>query len=140
MFQILYCADLRLDASFASSDLSASIGSWRRADLRATLGHILTLARERHACPEPGRRVDAVTIAGDLYEQDYALPDTADFLMQQFTKLPPTRVFIAPGECDPADQTPTEMGLYTRMRPSTISAPFVAAQTYTFGVMPVAAW
>lgn len=92
VFQILHCADLHLDASFAFSGLSPAVGSWRRADLRATLGRILTLARER--------RVDAVTIAGDLYEQGYALPDTAAFLVQQFAKLSPIRVFIAPGEHD----------------------------------------
>ena len=90
---ILHCADLHLDASFASSSLPAAAGTWRRADLRATLGRIFTLARER--------QVDAVTIAGDLYEQDYALPDTADFLVQQFARLVPIRVFIAPGERDP---------------------------------------
>ncbi len=91
--RVLHCADLHLDASFASDSLSAAAGTWRRADLRAALGRILTLARER--------QVDAVTIAGDLYEQDYALPDTADFLVQQFAKLAPIRVFIAPGEHDP---------------------------------------
>jgi len=93
MFQILHSADFHLDTSFASSGLPVAVGTWRRADLRATLGHILALARER--------QVDAVTIAGDLYEQDYALPDTADFLVQQFAKLSPIRVFIAPGERDP---------------------------------------
>ena len=56
----------------------------------ATLGRILTLARER--------QVDVVTIAGDLYEQDYALPETAGFLAQQFAKLAPIRVFVALGE------------------------------------------
>jgi exonuclease SbcD len=89
---ILHCSDLHLDASFASGGIPASAGAWRRADLRATLGRILTLARER--------QVDAVTIAGDLYEQDYVLPDTADFLAQQFARLLPVRVFIAPGERD----------------------------------------
>jgi DNA repair exonuclease SbcCD nuclease subunit len=91
--RILHCADLHLDHSFASSGLQSDAGTWRRADLRATLGHILTLAR--------ARKVDVVTIAGDLYEQDYTLPDTAEFLAQQFSKLAPIRVFVSPGECDP---------------------------------------
>jgi DNA repair protein SbcD/Mre11 len=93
MFQIIHLSDLHLDTSFASSGLPAAAGAWRRADLRATLGRILTLARER--------RADAVTIAGDLYEQENALPDTADFLAQQLAKLAPIRVFIAPGKSDP---------------------------------------
>jgi DNA repair exonuclease SbcCD nuclease subunit len=93
MFRIIHLSDLHLDTSFAISGLPATTGAWRRADLRATLGRILALARER--------RVDAVTIAGDLYEQEYALPDTADFLVQQLAKLAPIRVFIAPGKSDP---------------------------------------
>lgn len=84
---LLHLSNLHLDAPFPT------LGPERRADLRATLGRILALARER--------RVDAVTIAGDLYEQDYALPDTAAFLAQQAARLAPIRVFIAPGERDP---------------------------------------
>ena len=84
---LLHLSNLHLDASFPA------FGPTRRADLRAVLGRILALARER--------RVDAVTIAGDLYEQDYALPDTAAFLAQQFARLAPIRVFIAPGARDP---------------------------------------
>ena len=85
--KLLHMSDLHLDAPFAA------LGVTRRAELRAALGRILALARER--------RVDAVTIAGDLYEQDYTLPDTAAFLAQQFARLAPIRVFIAPGERDP---------------------------------------
>lgn len=86
-FYLLHLSDLHLDAPFPA------LGPERRADLRATLGRIFALARER--------QVDAVTIAGDLYEPDYALPDTAAFLAQQFARLAPIRVFIAPGERDP---------------------------------------
>ncbi len=98
MIRLLHFADLHLDATFPV------LGPTRRVDLRGTLGRILAIARERH--------VDAVTIAGDLYEQDYALPDTAAFLVQQFARLAPIRVFIAPGECDPY----TSDSLYARTR------------------------
>lgn len=84
---LLHLSDLHLDAAFPA------LGPERRTDLRAALGRILALARER--------KVNAVTIAGDLYEQDYALPDTAAFLAQQFERLAPIRVLIAPGERDP---------------------------------------
>src|SRR3954447_23877003 len=93
MFRLLHFADLHIDTSFATDGLPATVGTWRRADLRATLGRIMALARER--------KVDAVTIAGDLYEQDYALPDTAKFLMEQFSRLAPIPVCVAPGKCDP---------------------------------------
>jgi len=104
MFRLLHCADQHLETSFANAGLPTTFGNWRRTDLRATLGRILTLARER--------QVDAVTIAGDLYEQNYVLPDTAAFLVQQFAKLAPIRVFIAPGERDPY----TNDSLYTLTR------------------------
>lgn len=84
---LLHLSDLHLDAAFPMA------GPIRRTDLRAALGRLLTLARER--------KVDAITIAGDLYEQEYALPDTAAFLVQEFARLAPLRVFIAPGARDP---------------------------------------
>ncbi len=93
MFRILHFSDLHLDASFAASSLPTAVGSWRRIDLKATLERILTLVRER--------QVDAATIASDLYEQDYDLPDTADLLKQHFADLTPIKVFIAPSKSDP---------------------------------------
>ncbi len=92
-YQILHLSDLHLDASFAADGIASSDGDWRRSDQRATVGRILALARER--------RVDAVTIGGDLYDQNYALPDTGEFLAQQFARLTPIRAFITPGELDP---------------------------------------
>ena len=93
MFRILHCSDLHLERSFAKESLPVPVAQWRRADLRATLGRILSLARERS--------VDVVTIAGDLYEYEYAPLDTAEFLVQQFARLAPIRVFVTPGEHDP---------------------------------------
>jgi len=93
MFTILHCADLHLEASFASDGVPPAVGNWRRADLQAALGRIMALAREH--------RVDAVTIAGDLYEHDCALPDTVELLREQLGGLAPVQVFIAPGEHDP---------------------------------------
>ena len=93
MFSILHCADLHLEGSFASSQLPPAVGRGRRLGLREALGRILALAREK--------QVDAVTVGGDLYEQAYAMPDTAQFLRQHFADLAPIRVYIAPGESDP---------------------------------------
>jgi DNA repair exonuclease SbcCD nuclease subunit len=103
MFNILHCADLHLDATFAGQ-LPASAGNSRRAALRSTLSRILALAREHAA--------DALTIAGDLFEHDYATLDTAEFLRQEFASLAPMRVLITPGERDPY----TETSLYALTR------------------------
>lgn len=104
VYQLLHLSDLHLDASFAADGIASSVGDWRRSDLRATVGRILALARER--------RVDAVTIGGDLYDQDYVLPDTGEFLAQQFARLAPMRVLITPGEHDPY----TSRSLYSLTR------------------------
>jgi len=93
MYQILHFSDLHLERPFLSRNLPSSFGKWRRQDLKATLGRILTIARER--------KVDAITIAGDLFEQEYIMPDMAGFLSIQFSKVDPIRVIIAPGEKDP---------------------------------------
>lgn len=98
---ILHCADLHLETAF-SSHLPAPVGTRRRADLRATLVRILALARER--------RADAVTIAGDLYEEGYAPPDLPGFLREALASVAPTQVLICPGESDPY----TEESLYAR--------------------------
>ena len=68
-------------------------GKERRLDLRAALTRIFARAREL--------KVNAVTIGGDLFVQEYLLPETADFIQQQLALLAPIRVIIAPGGQDP---------------------------------------
>jgi DNA repair protein SbcD/Mre11 len=92
-FKILHFADLHLDTPFTNSNLPSRFGIQRRLDLQATLTRILTTARQK--------KVDAITIGGDLFDQDYSLPRTAEFLSNQFSKVAPIRVYVAPGEHDP---------------------------------------
>lgn len=92
MVRILHCADIHLGTSFARMGLPPTVGNTLREELRSTLGSILSDARRL--------QVDAVTFAGDLYEQSTAVPDTARFLRQQFDRMGSTQVLIAPGERD----------------------------------------
>ncbi|MBU2009129.1 MAG: metallophosphoesterase family protein [Chloroflexi bacterium] len=92
-YRILHFADLHLDASFARTGMSPSVARQRRAELRDALKRILSTAVEL--------RVDAITIAGDLYENDRVSPDTLNFLRQQFGTLGALPVVIAPGNHDP---------------------------------------
>src|SRR3989304_5470636 len=92
-YKILHFADLHLDASFAGQGFPVEYGNERRLDLRATLTRILARSREL--------KVNAVTIGGDLFVQEYLLPETADFIQQQMALLAPIRVIIAPGGQDP---------------------------------------
>jgi DNA repair exonuclease SbcCD nuclease subunit len=92
-YRILHFADLHLDKSFVVDGLSSEYGRERRLGLKAALTRILAIAREQ--------KVDAITIGGDLFDQDYVIPETCEFLVNQFRQVDPIRVVIAPGESDP---------------------------------------
>lgn len=92
-YKILHFSDLHLDTSFAGQGFSLDFGIERRLDLKSCLTRIAALAREK--------KVDAITIAGDLFDQNYLHPETVDFIEQQFAKLYPIKVIISPGESDP---------------------------------------
>jgi DNA repair exonuclease SbcCD nuclease subunit len=91
--KILHFADLHLDASFGTSGMTPGVAIRRREELRGALRRILRLAAEHS--------VDMVTIAGDLYEQDRCTLDTGNFLRDQFERIAPVPVIIAPGNHDP---------------------------------------
>lgn len=93
MYRILHVSDVHLDASFAGTGLGGDAARRYREALRETFVRILKLARER--------KVQAVTIGGDLFEQERFSADTVAFLAEQFRKLNPVKVFIAPGNHDP---------------------------------------
>lgn len=77
--------------AFAGAD--AALGRRHREELRVAFERALALGRER--------RVDAVCIAGDLYEDGRSGRDTAAYLLRVLGDLAPVRVFISPGNHDP---------------------------------------
>lgn len=102
-FCILHIADVHLDMSFAGA--APSFGAQRREQLREAFERALDLAR--------ARRVDAVCIAGDLYESDRSGPDRAAYLRRVLGELAPIRTFISPGNHDPY----TASSLYRSLEP-----------------------
>ena len=88
--KILHFADLHLDTAFAWAP--ADIAHERRQAIHDTLIRICDVARER--------RVDLLTCAGDLYEQERFVPDTANFLVSTFAGLQSIPVLLAPGNHD----------------------------------------
>ncbi len=92
-YKILHLADLNLDASFAGQNFPIEFGYERRLGLHATLTRILSHARDL--------KVNAITIGGNFLVQEYFFPESADFIVQQFSALAPIRVIIAPGARDP---------------------------------------
>lgn len=90
---ILHTADVHLDRAFSGLGMVSGIAAARRQELRDAVRRLVDLAIESGA--------DALTIGGDLYEHDRATLDTGNFLAQQFARLAPTPVLIAPGNHDP---------------------------------------
>jgi len=88
--KILHFADLHLDAAFAWAP--ADIAVKRRQAIPSALLRICDVARER--------RVDLLTCAGDLYEQERFVPDTASFLVSTLAGLQPIPVLLSPGNHD----------------------------------------
>ncbi|RMD98139.1 MAG: hypothetical protein D6814_08170, partial [Calditrichaeota bacterium] len=90
--KILHFSDLHLDTPFASSYMPVKLAQGCRLRLRRTLLKLLDLAVEYE--------VDAVTIAGDLFEGNQVSRDTIRFLMDSFAQIAPIPVLIAPGNHD----------------------------------------
>jgi DNA repair exonuclease SbcCD nuclease subunit len=93
MTRILHTADLHLEHRFGGPTMTAGEARRRRHELRTALERIVDLALERE--------VDALTIAGDLYEHEHASDETGRFIARQFRRLAPVPVLIAPGNHDP---------------------------------------
>jgi DNA repair exonuclease SbcCD nuclease subunit len=87
--RLLHCADVHLDTAFRG--LGSEASGQRRVALRQTFQNLVRLAAEL--------KVDALTIAGDLYEDRYARQDTGRFLAEQLGQLP-FPVLVAPGNHD----------------------------------------
>jgi DNA repair exonuclease SbcCD nuclease subunit len=100
--RILHFADVHLDAPFKWA--AREVARKRRQGLRDALSRIMDLAI--------AERVDALTCGGDLYEQDYFTPDTAEFLRIAFDRIAPIPVFISPGNHDWSGP----LSLYRRVR------------------------
>ncbi len=88
--RLLLFSDLHLDAPFTWA--GREVARRRRGALRESLVRICELATSL--------KVDALCCAGDLYEQERFTPDTREFLREQFARVHPLRVFLAPGNHD----------------------------------------
>ena len=88
--RVAHLADIHLDTPFAL--LAPQLARNRRQGIRNALKAALEEAANR--------TVDAVFIAGDLYEHERIAPDTGEFLRQAFAELAPTPILLAPGNHD----------------------------------------
>ncbi len=89
--KLLHIADIHLDRVFHRAE-SRPAAARRRAELRDAVTRALALGRER--------AVDAICVAGDVYEHDYVTEDTVSFLRDSFATAG-VPVLVAPGNHDP---------------------------------------
>ncbi len=88
--RILHAADLHLDSAFAA--LSADKARQRRRESREMLHTLAELAQRE--------RVDAVLLAGDLFDGEQVYPETVEQLKSALQNMG-CPVFISPGNHDP---------------------------------------
>ncbi len=89
--KILHIADIHLDRVFHGAE-SRRGSDLRRAELRDALERALTLGADHG--------VEAVCIAGDVYEHDYVREDTVAFL-RDLLAAAAVPVLVTPGNHDP---------------------------------------
>jgi DNA repair protein SbcD/Mre11 len=89
--KILHLADIHLDRVFHRAE-SRPAAARRRGELRDALTRALALGRTHD--------VDAVCIAGDVYEHDYVSEDTVSFLRDSLAGAG-VPVLVTPGNHDP---------------------------------------
>jgi len=92
--KIMQTGDLHLDMPFSGGSLPYEKAQKRRQDLKDNFLHILQLARDKEA--------DLLLITGDLFEHQYVDRATISFIDQQFARCSDMRIFISPGNHDPA--------------------------------------
>ncbi len=92
-YTICHFSDLHLERSFARHGTASATARMRREGLRDALQAICSLAQSR-SC-------DALTIGGDLFDDESATVETGQFLTSLLGSLAPMRVLIAPGNHDP---------------------------------------
>ena len=88
--KIAHLADVHLDAQFAL--FPPHVARNRRHALESALKAGIERAAEEN--------VDAILIAGDLYEHERVSPNTGEFLRALFETVAPTPIFVAPGNHD----------------------------------------
>jgi len=88
--KFIHCGDFHLDTAFSGLS-DAKRAAIRQAELRRSFLAVIELAKD----------VDALLIAGDLFDQDCVEPETIRLLCDGFASLGDTKVLIAAGNHDP---------------------------------------
>lgn len=91
--KFIHLADVHLDTPFKTLSDRADMGNERRLEQRKALKDAIDFAKEK--------KVDAIFIAGDLFEYEYVKKSTVEFVNNLFKEIPEIKIFITPGNHDP---------------------------------------
>lgn len=91
--KFIHFADVHFDMVFSSIKSNRELVKKRRNSQKQVFKRSIELAKAEH--------VDAVFIAGDLFENKYVEEDTIKYVISCLNDIPDIKVFITPGNHDP---------------------------------------
>lgn len=91
MIRFIQTGDIHLDTRFGGLKDEAKRRQ-RREEHRESFRKIIDIANQNQP--------DFLLVTGDLFEQEHFSPDTINFIIQEFKKIYPLKVFIAAGNHD----------------------------------------
>ncbi len=91
--KFIHIADFHFDSPFVNLSDKEGLGDLCRLAQRKALKKVIDYAKENE--------VEAIFIAGDLYEQAYIRQTTIEYINNLFKEIPETKIYIAPGNHDP---------------------------------------
>lgn len=90
--KFVHIADMHFDVPFTTLNKN-NFGENRRLEQRKILKEIIEYIKQN--------RIEYLFICGDLYEQEYVKKSTIEYINQQFSEIPQTKIYIVPGNHDP---------------------------------------
>ena len=90
--KFVHIADMHFDIPFTTLNKN-NFGEQRRLEQRKILKEIIEYIKQN--------RIEYLFICGDLYEQEYVKKSTIEYINQQFSQIPQTKIYIVPGNHDP---------------------------------------
>lgn len=100
--KFIHIADIHFDMPFIALNGNRELSKKRRSEQKKAFHDVIQFAKKEN--------VDALFIAGDLFEQKFVEKSTIDYIISNFQLIPHIPIFIAPGNHDPfLKNSPYEM-------------------------------
>ncbi len=92
--KFLQTGDIHLETAFTGQNISLEMARRRRNELKEVFSRIIKTAEEE--------KVDIILITGDLFDYRFVTKPIIRFMQRKLFKIPHIKVFITPGDSDPA--------------------------------------